>query len=160
VNPPHRSEGPRWLRGDAAVEGPLFGGCLEVLEFLKGTRFWPPPEAWRGRVLFLETSEAAPSPVQVRWALRNYGLMGVFDEIAALLVGRAARYPEARKRELDAVVTEVVADEFHHPELAVVTDLDFGHTDPQWVLPLGVRCRVDPIGKSLRLTEPWLKVPA
>jgi muramoyltetrapeptide carboxypeptidase LdcA involved in peptidoglycan recycling len=43
-----------FLQGVGAVEGHLFGGCIEVLEFLKGTRFWPPIEFWEGRILFLE----------------------------------------------------------------------------------------------------------
>jgi muramoyltetrapeptide carboxypeptidase LdcA involved in peptidoglycan recycling len=34
------SEGWVWLQGDSPVEGRLVGGCIDVLEFLKGTEWW------------------------------------------------------------------------------------------------------------------------
>jgi len=45
---------------------------------------------------------------------------------------------------LDRMLVEVIGGEFEAPGLPVVTGLDFGHTDPQWLLPLGVRA-----GRSL-----------
>jgi muramoyltetrapeptide carboxypeptidase LdcA involved in peptidoglycan recycling len=50
----------------------------------------------------------------------------------------------------------VVGDEFGRPELPIVANLDFGHTDPQWVLPLGVHAELDVDARSLRLVEAWL----
>ncbi len=38
----------RWLQGETRAEGHVIGGCMEVLEMLKGTRWWPEPELWRG----------------------------------------------------------------------------------------------------------------
>jgi muramoyltetrapeptide carboxypeptidase LdcA involved in peptidoglycan recycling len=44
-----------------------------------------------------------------------------------------------------------------HPGPApIVANLDFGHTDPQWVLPLGIRAELDIDARALRLIEPWL----
>jgi muramoyltetrapeptide carboxypeptidase LdcA involved in peptidoglycan recycling len=34
--------------------------------------------------------------------------------------------------------------------------MDFGHTDPQMVLPLGVRARLDCANLSFELVESWL----
>jgi muramoyltetrapeptide carboxypeptidase LdcA involved in peptidoglycan recycling len=35
-------------------------------------------------------------------------------------------------------------------------DLDFGHTDPRWVLPLGVEVTTDPEAQRLEFLEsPW-----
>src|ERR1700730_655795 len=39
------SEGWVWLQGDSRVTGKLVGGCLDVLEFLKGTEWWIPRRA-------------------------------------------------------------------------------------------------------------------
>ena len=39
------------------VKGELIGGCVDVLEFLKGTDFWFSESDWDGKILFLETSE-------------------------------------------------------------------------------------------------------
>ena len=149
---PH--DGWRWLQGSATVSGRLFGGCGEVLEMMKGTRFWPEPAFWAGRILFLETSEDAPTPETVGYWLRNYGMQGVYDQIAALLVGRARDYSPEAKAELDEMLVRVVAREFGRPDLPIVSNLDFGHTDPQWVLPLGVLAEVDCAAGSIRLVEP------
>ncbi len=34
----------RWLQGSGVVQGRLVGGCTDVLEFIKGTRYWPSPD--------------------------------------------------------------------------------------------------------------------
>lgn len=77
----------RWLQGEARAEGHLIGGCVEVLEMLKGTRWWPKPELWQGAVIFLEPSDA-PSPDQMEYWLRNYATLGILGEAAGLLLGR------------------------------------------------------------------------
>jgi muramoyltetrapeptide carboxypeptidase LdcA involved in peptidoglycan recycling len=149
---PH--DGWRWLQGSGRVEGRLFGGCAEVLEMMKGTRFWPAPEFWSDRLLFLETSEDKPSPETVGYWLRNYGVQGIFDRVTGVLIGRARGYSDAEKAELDEVVVRVVAREFGAASLPIVTNLDFGHTDPQWILPLGIRAEIDVDRLTLRLLEP------
>ena len=152
---PDRSSPPwHWANGASPASGELFGGCLEVLEFLKGTPYFPPVEFFDGKLLFLETSEEKPSPKAVVRVVRNYGLSGVLGRISGLLFGRYRGYTESETVELDRALGRVARDEFHLPDLPVVTHLDFGHTDPQWVLPLGVRARIDPDGPSFRLLEP------
>ena len=154
VKRPKRSTGWTWLQGDSKARGRLFGGCADVLEFLKGTPFWPTANFWDGTLLFLETSEEKPSPSQVQRWLRNYGIQGILDRIVALLIGRARSYSAKEKATLDACVMNVVAKEFGRTDLPVVTNVDFGHTDPQFVLPLGVMAEVDCRTKTLRLREP------
>ncbi len=143
----------RWLQGDTVAQGELFGGCIEVLEFLKGTAFWPAPDFWHGKVLFFETSEEVPTPTQVKYMLRNYGMQGIFDRIAGILVGRPRDYTDAMKRQLEEVLVTVVAGEFGRPELPIIANMDFGHTDPQWIVPLGVRTRVDCGNRTVQLVE-------
>ena len=154
VNPPHRDEGWHWLQGRTGARGRLFGGNIEVLEWLKGTRFWPGEGFWDEMILFLETSEEVPPPLAVKRWLRNYGLQGIFDRLTAVLIGRARGYSDAMKAELDAALVAVIGEEFGHPDLPVVSNVDFGHTDPQFLLPLGVQAEVDPRAHTFRLTEP------
>jgi muramoyltetrapeptide carboxypeptidase LdcA involved in peptidoglycan recycling len=154
VLPPTPNEPWRLLQGEGTAVGPLFGGCVEVLESLKGTRFWPPLDFWDGRILFLETSEEKPSPAVVQRMLRNYGSQGILDRIAGLLVGRARGYSPEEKDELDAAVLKVVRRELGRRDMAIVTRMDFGHTDPQIILPLGVRARIDCDARRVGLVEP------
>lgn len=149
---PH--DGWRWLNGSEPARGPLVGGCIEVLEFLKGSRYWSPEEWWNGRILFLETSEDEPTVEQVRYWLFNYGIQGVFDRISGLLFGRARGYSDERKGALDEAIHSVVVDEFGATQMTIVTNMDFGHTDPQWILPLGVTAELDPRARTFKLLEP------
>jgi muramoyltetrapeptide carboxypeptidase LdcA involved in peptidoglycan recycling len=48
----------------------------------------------------------------------------------------------------------VVGVEFGRPDLPVVLYLDFGHTDPQMVLPNGGRVILDPATGSITLPDP------
>lgn len=149
----NRNEGFTWLQGATPTRGRLWGGCFEVLEMLKGTRYWPSPEFWTGRVLFLETSEEKPLPKQVMYWLRNYGAQGMFDKLSALWIGRAKDYSAAENTELRRVVKGVVAEEWGAASLPIVLDLDFGHTDPRWALPLGIEVLTDPVARRLALLE-------
>ncbi len=149
---PH--DGWRFLNGDHPVRGPLVGGCMEVLEFLKGSRFWPSAAWWADKILFLETTEDEPTVEQVRAWLFNYGVQGVFDRISGIIMGRARGYTDDQKRALDDAIHSVVVDEFGASDVAIATNLDFGHTDPQWILPLGVAAELDPGEQRFRLLEP------
>ena len=60
INELKHDTGWRFIQGNGAVTGELYGGCIEVLESLNGTDFWPEKEFWNGKVLFFETSEENP----------------------------------------------------------------------------------------------------
>ena len=153
----HYSRGWQFLQGRGVVTGQLFGGCIEVLEFLKGTAFWPKPSFWHGKILFLETSEEKPTIQQVARWLRNYGLMGALGDISALIIGRPHGYTLSEQLALDAAVLRVVHHEFGIEQLPIITNFDVGHTDPQCILPLGVRAEIDCSAMTVRLIEPWLR---
>jgi len=74
------------------VSGRLVGGCLDVLEFLKGTPWWIPKKSWDGAIFFAETSEEAPAPNVVGYWLRNYGSQGILERISGMMVARPMRY--------------------------------------------------------------------
>jgi muramoyltetrapeptide carboxypeptidase LdcA involved in peptidoglycan recycling len=74
----------RW-HGGIAREGTTVGGCLEVLDFLWGTMWWPPLDE---AVLMLETSEDQPPPVSVIFLLRSLAATGELHRLAGIVVGR------------------------------------------------------------------------
>jgi muramoyltetrapeptide carboxypeptidase LdcA involved in peptidoglycan recycling len=155
--PPKHTDGWHWLQGKGKAQGQLFGGCIEVLEFMKGTEFWPAQSFWDGKILFLETSEDKPPLHSIRYMLRNYGAQGVYERIRGILVGRAMYYSTKEKKELDAILKTVVGEEFGKPHLPIVSNMDFGHTDPQYIMPLGIKAEIDCKKKSFRLLEAPLR---
>ena len=150
--PLQQGEGWVWLQGEARGEGHLLGGCADVLEMLKGTRWWPPLEDWRGAVLYLETSEEAPPPNLVEYWLRNYASQGILPVLSALLLARPYGYTDEMKEELYRVVKKVLA-EGGLEGLPVVANMDFGHTSPMMVLPNGCRVSVDPVARRVEVLE-------
>ena len=148
------NKGWRWLQGDTVTRGRLFGGCLEVLEFLKSTQWWPKPEFWQGKILFLETSEDKPTVDQVTYMLRNYGMQGIFDQLAGLLFARPEGYTPEERETLFRAIVSVVAGEFGRGDLPIVAEMDFGHEAPQCILPLGVIAEIDCRRQAFRLVEP------
>jgi muramoyltetrapeptide carboxypeptidase LdcA involved in peptidoglycan recycling len=153
------SSGWSWLRADRVVEGPGWGGNLEILSWLAmADRNIPEPARHAGGVLFLETSEELPSHVEVYRILRNLGERGLLRRYDAALIGRAKAW--ALDRRLDpaqaaryradqrAAVERAFAE--YHPSAMLVFDLEIGHTEPQVVLPYGGLIRVD--GPARRIT--------
>lgn len=138
------SEGWNYLRGEGVRRGHLIGGCIEVFDWLRGTDIWPSSEAWQDAILFLETSEEAPSPLVVHRILRALAAMGVLRRLSGILFGRpGGEVPPERFGEYDAAILQVVVKEEGLSDLPVVTGMDFGHTDPMFVLPLGVQAEID-----------------
>lgn len=153
IDSKRKSEGWHWVQGSSRVSGLLYGGCLDVLEMIRGTEYWAPLDFWKGKILFFETSEDKPSPDFVKYAIRNYGVQGILDCIVGIVVGRARDYSEEETKKLEENLINVVSKEFNHPEMPIVTNLDFGHTDPQFILPLGVNAEIDCKNKTFRLLE-------
>jgi muramoyltetrapeptide carboxypeptidase LdcA involved in peptidoglycan recycling len=141
----------RWLQGSGQHRGKLIGGCLEVVDWLRGTPVWPEPSAWRNSIVFLETSEDQPSPTLVTYMLRALAATGALDEVQGILYGRPYG-DEASFEAYDDALLLVLA-ELKLTSLPVITRMDFGHTDPKLVLPIGVEAEIDCDGKQIRLLE-------
>ncbi|WND38177.1 LD-carboxypeptidase [Streptomyces sp. BB1-1-1] len=149
-----------WVNADRMAEGRSWGGCLEILAWLlmADREIARDPAEYDGGVLILETSEEMPSATEVFRTLRNMGERGLLRRFSALLMARpktwsferpnspeeAARYAaEQHEAVLRAMRT-------YAPEATIVFDVDFGHTDPQVVIPYGGTVRVD--GPARRIT--------
>lgn len=140
------SAGWRWLHPGSG-QGPLIGGCLESLQHLRGTPYWPD---LHGAVLFLETSEEKPTPDTVDAVLMDYENMGVLAEISGLVLGRPYGYTDDEKNQFHEVVAERMA-RFGVPVLAGV---DFGHTSPMLTLPIGCEAILDATQNRFAIVEP------
>jgi muramoyltetrapeptide carboxypeptidase len=140
------SNGWTWLKAGSS-EGVLIGGCLESLQHLRGTPYWPD---WEDAILFIETSEEKPGPETVDGMLMDYQNMGVLDKIRGLLVGRPMRYSAEEAQQLD----EILLQRTRGYSFPIVTGMDFGHTAPQFTLPVGVRARIDSPEAAFEILEP------
>jgi len=147
-----------WLQGTGVHRGRLIGGCFEVLDWLRGTDYWPTLAQWQDAILFLETSEEAPSPDWVKYTLRTLLATGVLARCKGILYGRpGGEIAPERFGEYDQMLRRVVAEEAGLPNLPIISNMDFGHTDPMMVLPYGVLAEIDCEARQLRILESAVK---
>jgi len=136
------------LQGKGCVSGHLIGGCMEVLEFTKGTSLFPDLTDFKGAILFLETSEENPSPNAVEYWLRNYAAMGVLERLNGIVFAKPHRlgqlpfYLERLKK---------VLKEYALTELPVLANLTFGHTEPKFIMPYGAVATIDCDHKTFKI---------
>ena len=158
---PHRkSDGWVWENHEGKkVEGRLFGGCLETLaEHLSTKSYLPNIEKFQNAVLYLETSEEMPTDEFVYHFVKTLGVMGILGKICALLIG----YPKTQFCGKSALIgmeqyqmnqqaaIKKGLKEFNASPL-VVFNLNFGHTDPQLIIPNGGIARIDGNQKTIQL---------
>ncbi len=109
------------------VEAPILALNLNTLICLAGTKYWPDVS---GKILLLEDMEA-PQARNER-SFRQLSLIGVFEEIAGLIVGK----PEIYKSQdapfgYDELLMEVVGPR-NYP---IVSNFDCSHTVPMITIP-------------------------
>lgn len=146
------STGWKFLQGTGAHRGHLIGGCIEVLDWARGTEIFP--EDWQGAILFLETSEEAPPPELVTRTLRVFATMGILRQLSGILFGRPGGEVSLEKfEEYDKAILQVVDHEEGLTDLPIITNMDFGHTSPMFVLPYGVQMEIDCDNKRFSILE-------
>ncbi len=146
---------------DVTVSGPAWGGCLEIIDFhLRAGRYLLPNEVYEGCVLFLETSEEQPSASYVYRVLLGMGERGLLRQFAAIVWARPKAWSFERRstpaekaryiaEQQDAVLTAVAE---YHPGVPVVFGVDFGHADPQLIIPLGGHTTVRTADRQITVT--------
>lgn len=113
-------------------------------------------------ILFIETSEEKPAPVQLVYWLRNFAAQGILNRVKGILMGRPGGEfkPEEQEKQDDFILSYKaydeavlkVLDEFEI-NIPVVTCMDFGHTLPQFILPYGALAKIDPFEKRVLILE-------
>ncbi|KAI8609212.1 LD-carboxypeptidase-domain-containing protein [Chytriomyces sp. MP71] len=133
------------LHGKAT--GPTVPANLDTLMKLAGTPFWPD---MRGRVLFLEEEDSSPSDLESK--LAHLGLMGVWGHVVGLVLGRfQVKSGFQDTMVLADVVKRALAK--YDVDIPVITGIDWGHTEPCLVIPVGIQCALSTDPLSIQLLE-------
>lgn len=146
-----KNKGYEILQGEGRVRGKLIGGCMEVLEFIKGTELWPNLEEWENAVLFLETSEDKPEPEYIKRWLRNYVAQGIIDRINGIIIGKPK--DETYYEEYKEMYIKVIREESGRKDLPILYNMNFGHTSPMCIIPLGIEAEIDCDNRIFKILE-------
>lgn len=127
-----KNEGWRALSPGSA-SGNLIIANLNTLVTAAGTEYFPDLE---GKILLIEEMNAPLS--EEERDLRHLDLLGVFDVIKGLIVGKPEIYnQEGAPFNYDDLVLEIVGDHRPYP---IITQFDCGHTNP--TITLAEMCEV------------------
>ncbi|MBO0440100.1 S66 family peptidase [Candidatus Enterococcus ikei] len=121
------------------VTGTCYGGNLGTFQLLFGTRFLPNLER---SILFVENAEENDYHDFARGLA---SLLQVVKHPQALLIGRFPKETEMTEERLLAILAK-------YPllrEIPVIYDMNFGHTQPIFTIPIGDQATVDTAQKKI-----------
>ncbi|MHA3828527.1 S66 family peptidase [Mycoplasma sp. Z1473D] len=142
------SHGFELLQGNEKFKGEILGGCIESIysNFLDKTspayeislkyNVFPSKEAWKNKILLLESAETKSSPEHYATMLQAIKDYGIFDEISGILVGKPQN--EAYYNEYKELLKEIVPS-----SVPVLYNVNIGHALPKCIIPLGIEAEVD-----------------
>jgi muramoyltetrapeptide carboxypeptidase len=110
------------------ADGVVLGGCVEAMERLRGTRYWP---NFDGAILCMESAEDTYQPGFWEVLVADYANMNVWPRISGVAVGQKD-WPISHLEEIGRLLVEATAK---HP-VPVLVGLPFGHISPIATLPI------------------------
>lgn len=125
--------GPRIVR-EGTAQGKIMAVNMGTLLLLAGTPYLPELE---NMILCIE-DDPEETPSSIDRYLTQFRHMGVYSKISGLVVGRFHENVGFKENQLAGILSRVTEGY----EIPVVTDFDFGHTDPMFILPNGVKAEL------------------
>lgn len=159
--PMYKSEGWQWHNNqNQVIQGRLWGGCLEVLDLhLSVRRYLPSFDQLEGTILFIETSEEMPTEGFVYRFIVALAELGILKRFKAILMA----YPktqfcgmqplegrEAFILNQQNAVKKALID--YDSDILVIFNMNFGHTDPQIIIPNGGVVSIDGTKKTIHFS--------
>jgi muramoyltetrapeptide carboxypeptidase LdcA involved in peptidoglycan recycling len=76
--------------------------------------------------------------------LRPLAAMNIFNNLSGILLGRpGGTIPPDQFPKYDEALREIVVEEAGCTDLPIITNMDFGHTDPLFVIPYGALTEIN-----------------
>lgn len=151
-------EGWHWHNArEEIIEGRLWGGCLEILSLnLSVKKYLPEFERLENTILFIETSEEMPPAGMVYSFIAAFGEIGLLQKFKAILVAYpkaqfcGTEPPEGRvayiKNQQNAIKNALKDYQIDYP---VIFNMNFGHTEPQLIIPNGGMAKINCATKTI-----------
>lgn len=138
------------INGTGIAEGHLIGGCFEVFNNIRGTELFPKLNQFDDGILFFENAESNISPEALEDNLRSLSMMGIFDRINGVIIGRpeSGKYYEEYKE-----VWQKILQEAGREDLPVLHNLTFGHNEPKFIIPYGLKAKLDTENLTFEILE-------
>lgn len=141
-----------WTEGTAT--GPMLGGALVSLNHLAGTEYWNDPS---DSLFFIDIPEGNPGdhlPLSdVDALLADLHNLGVFEQVAGLIIGRPYRYAEKEDASLKSILQKYTAEQTY----PILYNAAIGHTSPLMTVPFGAMAEIDSSTNRFTISEAGTK---
>ncbi|RMG43865.1 MAG: LD-carboxypeptidase [Candidatus Dadabacteria bacterium] len=134
----------RHLCGPSKCQGELVGANLTYLAFMQACRF---NINFDNKILFFE--EVGEKPYKLHRLLLQLKLSGCLNKLAGVVVGSLSGCNHPAN--LGPTAEEVITDIFCDLDIPVYLDAPFGHSNPNFTIPLGVKATLS--NNKLELNE-------
>lgn len=150
--------GRKIIQGKGVIKGHLVGGCVQVLSSLIGTEIFPALKEWKGAIAFFEISESELPHSYFRYFLRTLSIIGVLENLKGIIFARAGGNRNNKEiLSYDQILSDIVVNELGYTHIAIMTQMDFGHTDPVFTIPYGVQATIDCDNLEFSIDESGVK---
>lgn len=144
----------RWLQWKGSYSWKLIGWCIDVFPFMQWTLIWPSLDQWKNKILFLETSEEMMDTVSFERILRNLWSQWILSQVSWILLWRSQfDYSKEQQINYDDSLLKILNKELWLFDLPIITNMDFWHTDPMFVIPLWCEAIIDCDNKKFIVME-------
>lgn len=124
------------------ANGIVIGGCLEALERIRGTEYFP---NFKNAIFIMETVNEEFDEKQWRAIIADYTNLGVFKDIEGIVIGQKTWNEDEVNK-----LTEMLLDATKEKPIPIVYGLPFGHISPIATIPLFTRATLD--ADTIKLT--------
>lgn len=121
---------------DGKAHGVICASNLQTLLVLAGTKFFPD---LKDKILFLEEAEDE-SPSMIHRFFTHLSQVIDLNTLRGICIGRFAEQNNFKPENSEEMIYE---DVFGSLDLPIIYNLDFGHTDPLFTIPMGATARID-----------------
>ncbi len=135
---------------EGTAEGELIGGNLSVVVSLIGTSY---DVDTKDKIIFLEEMEE--DPYRIDRMLTQMRMAGKFDGAAGVALGVFRDCKPSADSSFDSSFTlkEVLTNRLEDLNIPVVYGMSFGHVKNKFVIPVGLKARLDSSKQTITLLE-------
>lgn len=130
-----------------SADGVVLGGCMEALERLRGTEYWP---SFKDAILAIETVDDEFDEKKWRSFIADYTNMGILKAIRGMVIGQKMW----SKDDVDCL-SSMLLDATASANIPILYGLPFGHISPIATLPLYTRAALDADAMKLIYEKPF-----
>ena len=139
---PIQNSGP-YVINEGEAEGTILGANLCTFNLLQGTEYFPNLE---NSILFIEDDENA-TPELLDRDLQSLIHQPGFSGVKGLVIGRFEIKSKISKEKLEVIIRS--KKELAH--LPIMTDVDFGHTQPIITFPIGGEAKISALSGKIKI---------